>query len=156
MVVEDEIDLAGDDLRERLLHRFVWHMDNARAGHLLEELAAQMQRRPIARRSECELVGIRSRVVDEVSHGLDGQRVAHSEQILPGRESSNDLDLAIDVIRQVRHERREDREVNHVGVAERVAIGWRASEHSDADHSAGGGTIVDDELRFHLISEFGG
>ena len=80
---ENEVDLPRDDLGERLLHRLVRHMHHARAGHLLEEFAAEMERGAIARRAECELVRIGLRVAHEFRYRLCRQRISDCKQILP-------------------------------------------------------------------------
>ena len=129
---------------------------DTRACHLFEQLTAQVLSRSIAGGCEGQLVRIAARVRNELLYRLHREWQSHRKHILVRRELTDQLQLAIGVVREIGYETLIDRKVHHVSVAERVAIRPRAREQLHTDDPARARPIVDDERLIHLDREFGG
>jgi hypothetical protein len=123
-------------------------------GHVLEELAADMAGRAVARRSVGELARIALRVLDQGSNVGERRLGRRGEKHVSSGDQRDGLQVAFDVVRQLLHHVARDRQRADRPHADCVAVG-RALRHGvDADGQGAARAVVDDyglaELLRHL------
>ena len=151
-VGEEKFHLAGDHVVERKPAAAIGHVADLDAGLMPEHFERQMLQRAVAGRRHVDAVGRGLREGDDVGHGLHRQRRRHHQDVRHQRYERDRVEVLVVVERQIRIERRVDRErrgiVQH-GVA--VRIGFR--DHRLADGAAGPATVFDDELLAEQFTE---
>ena len=108
--LEHQIDVAGDQIVDRRRAAAIRHVLDLRAGHELEQLAADMAGRAVARRRVGELAGIGLGLGDQFLHRLDVGLRRHREHQMPVRDQRDRLEVLLDVVGQLRHHVAGDRQ----------------------------------------------
>ena len=80
-IVEQHIDLAGQQIGIDAGRAAIGHMHDVELGHELEQLARHVHRGAVAGRREGELAGIGLGVGDELGNGLHRQRRRHHHDV---------------------------------------------------------------------------
>ena len=123
------------------------------AGHHLEQLAREMDRRAVARRREIELAGIRLRVGDELLHRVHRQRRIDHEHVGNAGDQDDRREILDVVVRHLRVQARVDRVRAHGAHFQRVAVGRGLGDQLRADVAAGAGPVVDDDRLAPCVGE---
>jgi DNA-binding transcriptional LysR family regulator len=100
---------------------------------------------PLPGDAEVHLARLRLRGGDEVGERLVRRLRRHDEDEGRARDEADRRQVLHRVVRQLRVERRIDREVARLAEDDRVAVGRRLGRLVDAEVAAGAGLVVDDE-----------
>ena len=152
--LEHQLHASGDQIVDRRRAALVGHVHDVGAGHELEQLAADMAGRAVARRGVRELAGILLRVVDQLLDRLERRVGDDGEQQVAARHQRDRLEVALDVVGQLRHHVARDRERAdrpHADACSRPARAFAVEIEPDGERAAG--PVVDDDLLAELLAE---
>jgi hypothetical protein len=136
----------GQQILDRRRAAAIGHVQQVDLGHVLEELAAQMNRRARARRGERILAGIVARQLDQLRHRLGRHARAHDQQVGQRPQHGDRGEILGGIVRQLGVERRRDGVAGHAVEPDRVAVGRRMGDRIGADIAARAALVLDDEL----------
>jgi hypothetical protein len=143
--IDKETDASCDEIDDRLIGAFVRHVHDIDLRRALEELAAQMRRRAVARGREMQLAGAAPRQRDQLFHVLHRQRRVGDEQEGRRRNQYHRREIAQRIVRELRIEARVDRETRKSG-QHGVAVRRRLRNDLRSDVAACAGSIIDEDL----------
>ena len=153
--LEHQVHAAGDQVVDRGGAAAVGNVDDVGVAHVLEQLAADMAGRAVARRRVQELARILLRVVDHLRHRFERQRRRDREQEVSARRQRDRLKVALDVVGQLRHHVAGDRERTDRPHAERIAVGLGLGGEVETDGQRAAGAVVDHDLLADLLGQLG-
>ena len=155
--VRDVVDLVhhlhgvGQQVVERVGAAAIGHVQDVDAGAVLQHLEPQVRRGAEPRRTVGQLAGVGLGVVDHLLEGLGTDGGMHREA---GDEiaDARDRHEAVGVVRRLAHVRQHGE--RRVGAhQEGVAVAGRLRGRLGADHAAGAGAVLDDELLPERLAE---
>ena len=145
-VVEHQLHLPAKEILQGRSAALVRDVGHLHAGHHLEELAGQVDRRSVARRCEVELAGICLRIGDELGHRVRGHRRIDDQHVRNARDEDHRREILHVVVRHLGVEAGVDRVRADRSHLERVAVGRGMGDELRADVAARTGSVVDDDL----------
>jgi hypothetical protein len=150
--LEHHVDVPGNQIVDRRGAAAIGHVHDLCAGHVFEHLAAEMTRRPVARRCIGQFAGIFLGVVDQLLHRIDRQLGRHHQHQVAARHQADRLKVPLDVVRHLGDHVARDGERADRPHADGVAIRRRLRDHIHAQRERAAGAIVDNDG----LAEFGG
>ena len=143
-IVDDEIDLTGQQILHRRGGAAVRHEQKPGTRGLLEKYAADMLRTARAGCPLGRLLRVCLEPGDEAPQVIRRNGVLRDDQIRIGRDQRDRLEILQHIVRE-----RIDRAVDHVGApvadADRVAVGRGTRNPADPDVAVGAGHVLDDD-----------
>ena len=139
---EHHLHLAAQKIGPRHRLAAIGHVHQIDAGHLLEQLAGDMQRRRIAARRHVDLAGIGFRIGDELGHGLRRKRRMNLHHQRNAADQRHRHGVAHEAEAEIVEQRRIDAVRRHAE-QQRVTVRRRAHDRFGCDVSARARPVVD-------------
>jgi hypothetical protein len=151
--LEHQVHAAGDQVVDRRGAAAIGNMHDVRAAHVLEQFAADVTGRAVAGGRIQQLARIRLGVVDDFPHRLERQCGGNSKKQVPARHQGDRLEVALDVVGQLRHHVAGDRKRADRSHADGVAVGLGLGGQIETDGQSAAGTVVDNDRLPDLLGE---
>ena len=145
--LEHQIDVPGDQIVDRRRAAAIRHVLDLRPGHELEQLAADMAGRAVARRRVGELARIGLGLLDQFLHRFDVGLRRHREHQMPMHDQRDRLEILLDNIGQLGHHVAGDRHRADRSDRQRVAVRRRLCDVVHAKRERAAGLVLDDDGR---------
>ena len=146
---------ARDQIVDRRRAAAIGNVHDIGAARVFEQLAADVARRSIAGGGVEKLARVVFCVSDELRHRLERQRRRDREQEVPARDDRHRLQVALDVVRQLRHHVSRDRERADRSHADGVSVGLSLCSQVETNGERPARPIIDHDLLSQLLSELG-
>ena len=151
--LEHQLHATRDQVVDRRRAAPVGDVNDVRARHELEQLAADMTGRAVARGRVRQLAGIVLCVGDQLRDRLERCIGRGREQHVPARHQRNRLEVALDVIGQLRDHVARDGERADRPHADRVSVGIGFRRDVEPDRQRTARAVVHDDLLAELLGE---
>jgi len=141
-----ELHLLGQSVLQRGGVALVGHMDEARAGLLLQQLALHLQNGAVAARGKRQLAGLGLGGGQQVGHRLERLVGAHHQDVGDGAHGDHGLERRDVVVGQLGHQVRGDGLRADGGAQQREPVGRRLGHVGRANGARGPGLVVHDDV----------
>src|SRR5262245_51661809 len=152
-VGEHEFQLAAEKILVGRTEALVRHVQEARAGLLLEHAHAEIGRAAGAGGAERHGPGIAFPERDEIGQRFRGDRRVNADDHRAEHAARHGNEVALGTVRQVRVQAGIDGDRWVRGEEKGVAVGRRSRDRLRADVAAGAGLVVDDERLFKRVAQ---
>jgi hypothetical protein len=152
-VRQHELDLPAEEVLVRRPDPLVRHVDEARAGVLLQHADPEVGRAAGARGAESDPPGRAPAERDQVRDGAHRERRVHDEHQRPDHAARHRREVALGVVWQALEEARIDGQRRIRRDEERIAVGRRLRRRGGADVAARARPVVHDELLLERFAE---
>src|SRR6266446_3979674 len=145
--------MTSDQIGDGEARALVGHKSHLYSGDLFQLLGDQVSLRAVSGRAVGELSAFRLRVRDELLEVLHGKRRMDDEH--PGRaaEQRDVREVAQRIERKIPGQRRRDAVRRDPRHDQRVSVGSGLRHELRADHAAGPGAVLDDEILLEAFTE---
>ncbi len=143
--LEHHLHVSGDQIVDGHRAALVRHVDDVGAGHVLEQLAAHVSRRAVARGRVHELSRILLRKLHQLAYRGGRQRGRHREQQVPAGHERDRLQVPLDVVGKLRNHVARNRERPYRSHSYRVSIRRRLRYKVYSDRQRSTGAVLDDD-----------
>ena len=151
--LEHQLHAARDQVVDRRRAAAIRNVHDVRAGHELEQLAADMTGRAVARGRVRQLAGIVLCVGDQLRDRLERRIGRGRQQHVSARDQRDRLEVALDVVGQLRHHVARDGERADRPHADGVTVGIGFRREIEPDGQRPARAIVDDDLLAELLGK---